>query len=90
MTFTMTIHSVGKTGSKSGKSKTGETWEDFLLRLYHETLPSKEPRRRIVFSTYHEFEVGSATNMVIVASDNSLDDERQDPPVFITTDPPQF
>jgi len=88
--FTMTIHSVGNTVMRSGKSLAGETWEDTLQRLYHETLPPREPRRRIIFSTYHEFEVGSPANMVIMASDDAPDDERQDPPVFITTDPPQF
>jgi hypothetical protein len=84
----MTIRSAGKAVIKSGTSHAGEKWEDTLQRLYHETLPSDEPRRRVVFMIYHGFEVGSPTNMVIMGSDGS--DERQDPPVFITTDPPQF
>jgi hypothetical protein len=88
--FTMTIHSVGKSVIKSGKSHAGERWEDTLHRLYHETLSPHEPRRRVVFMTYHGFEVGSPTNMVIMASDGGHSDERQDPPLFITTEPPQF
>jgi len=83
--FTMTIHSAGRSVIKSGKSCEGEKWEDTLHRLYHETLPAHEPRRRILFTTYHESEVGSPANMVIMASD-----EKQDPPLFITTHPPQF
>jgi hypothetical protein len=90
MVFTMTIRSVGKTVITSGKSHAGEKWEDTLKRLYHETLPSHEPRRHVVFMTYHSFEVGSPTNMVIMGSDGFPIDERQDPPLFITTEPAQF
>jgi hypothetical protein len=86
--FTMAIHSAGRSVVRSAESHPGEDWEDTLRRLYHETLPPDEPRRRIVFMTYHGFEVGSRTNMVIMGSDDP--DERQDPPLFITTEPPQF
>jgi hypothetical protein len=88
--FTMTIRSVGKMVIKSGTSRVGEEWEATLGRLYHETIPLHEPRRRVVFMTYHGFVVGSPTNMVIMGSDGEYPDERQDPPLFITTDPPQF
>ena len=40
--------------------------------------------------TYHEGEVGSSTNMIIMGSDGPTPYERQDPPVFVTTIPPQF
>jgi hypothetical protein len=88
--YTMTIRSVGKLVIKSGMSRFGEEWEDTLDRLYHETIPPHEPRRRVVFMTYQGFEVGSPTNMVIMATDGEPADERQDPPLFITTEPPQF
>jgi hypothetical protein len=88
--FTMAIHSAGRSVVRSAKSHPGEEWEDTLRRLYHETLPPDEPRRRVVFMTYHGFEVGSPTNMVIMGSGDSGSGERQDSPLFITTEPPQF
>jgi len=88
--FTMTIHSAGQSVVRSAKSHPGEGWEDTLRRLYHETLPPDEPRRRVVFMTYHGFEVGSPTNMVIMGSGDPGSGEGQDPPLFITTEPPQF
>jgi hypothetical protein len=84
----MTIRSADQRLALSTKSHPGEKWEDTLHRLYHETLPAHEPRRRVVFITYQAAEVGSSTNMVIMGSDGA--DERQDPPLFITTEPPQF
>jgi hypothetical protein len=88
--FTMTIRSTGQAVVRTTKSHPGEKWEDTLHRLYHEGLPPDEPRRRVVFMTYHESEVGSPTNLVIMGSDGPDSGERQNVPLFITTDPPQF
>jgi hypothetical protein len=86
--FTMAIRSAGKTVVRTAKSHPGEEREDTLRRLYHEMLPPNDPRRRVVFMPDRGSEVGSPTDMVIMGSDDR--DERQDPPVFITPEPPQF
>src|SRR3954451_19381388 len=88
--FTMTIRSTDQTVVKTTKSHPGEKWEDTLDRLYHESLSPDEPRRRVVYMTYHEFEAGSPTNLVIMGSDGPDSGERQDAPLYITTEPPQF
>ena len=88
--FTMTIRSADQTATRTTESHPGEKWEDTLHRLYHENLPPDEPRRRLVFMTYHGFEVGSSTNMVIMGSDGPDSGERQDAPLFVMTEPPQF
>src|SRR5262245_18412489 len=53
--FTMTIRSAVRTVITSARSHRGEAWEDTLRRLYHETLPPHEPRRRVVFMASHGF-----------------------------------
>jgi hypothetical protein len=88
--FTMTIRSAGRTVITSGESRAGEEWEDTLGRLYREALPAHEPPRRVVFRHYRSYEVSTSTNMVITGSGDAAGREKRDPPVFITTEPPQF
>jgi hypothetical protein len=85
----MTIRCVGRTVITTGKSHPGEEWEETFDRLYHEALGPLEPRRRIVFSAHHGFEAWAPPRMVIMANDDAPDDERQDPPVFVTTEQPR-